>query len=290
MYVYEHTAESRLSVIHTGRGMGDNIQALADGIVDIAIATPAPFADLALRGVGPFEGRAIPELRAIATLPHHDAMVPVARKSLGLTSLSDLRNIDRPLTFAMGVNDPNGLMGFAADAVLEAAGLSEEAIVAAGGTVLRHEQPFAAIADYREGRADIMISEAIMTPDWIAIGEEDDSDFLSLTEVEESYLEKTWGLKSREIEADYFPNVGYPVTALDYGGWIILTTTALPDDVAALLATAIAEDSETFVRGYSHLPVRNSPLHYPIDFRIARKTPIPLHPGAEAVYDAAARA
>lgn len=287
MYVYNHTSDHRLSVIQTGRGMGDNIQALAEREVDVAIATPASFAELAVRGVGPFEGRGNPDLRAIGTLPHNDAMLPAVRKSLGLGSLSDLKDLGRPVNFAMGVNDRDGFMGFAADAMLEAAGLDEAAIVAAGGQVFRHESPFAAIADYREGRADVMISEAIMTPDWIALAEDGDTDFISLTPAEESYLAAKWGLRSREIEPGYFPTIDYPITALDYGGWIILTTSDLPDDVATLLARAIIEDSDTFVRGYSHVPPRNSGLHYPIDFRIARQTPIQLHPAAEAAYDAA---
>jgi hypothetical protein len=49
-WVYEHTASHRLSVIHTGRGMGDNLHALGTGEVDVAFATPASFASLAAEG------------------------------------------------------------------------------------------------------------------------------------------------------------------------------------------------------------------------------------------------
>jgi len=132
-WVYEHTSGNRLSVIHTGRGMGDNLP----------------------EGRGPFAGRPVPGLVAIAALPHRDAMVPVVRSHLGLQTLSDVAGYPGPLRVSLGLDDPDGFIGFGGNAVLEAGGVDLAAIVACGGTVTRHEQPFDAVHDLREGRADL---------------------------------------------------------------------------------------------------------------------------------------
>jgi hypothetical protein len=140
-WVYEHTADQRLSVICTGRGMGDNLHALGTGEVDVAFATPASFARLAAEGRGPFAGRPVSGLVAIAALPHRDAMVPVVRSDLGLRTLADVAAYPGPLRVALGLDDPDGFMGFGGNAVLEAGGVDLAAIVDRGGTVLRPRLP-----------------------------------------------------------------------------------------------------------------------------------------------------
>jgi TRAP-type uncharacterized transport system substrate-binding protein len=286
-WIWERTPRHRPSVIHNGRGMGDSFQALGDGDVDIAIATPAAFARLAQQGLGPFEGRGVPTLRALAVMPHRDAMLPVVKSELGLRSLGDVAQYDGPLRVTLGVNDPDGFMGFAGDAVLRAGGIDLARIVANGGIVLRHEQPFAAIADFHEGRADLLVSEAIMTPAWAALALQNDATFLSLAPAESASLKERWGLGTIDIPSGYFPTVQAPITALDYSGWIITTTSALPDDIARLIASAVVENSAAFDRQYRHLPVDYSPLRYPIDYRLAMDAPIDLHPAAAEVYAAA---
>ena len=286
-YVYDHTADHRRSLIATGRGMGDSFRALAADLVDVAVATPASFASLALNGLGPFRDHAIPELRAIAVLPHRDAMIAVARRDLGFATLADINRSVAPLRISLGSGDPDGFMGLAGDILLQSAGVDLAAIVRNGGTVTRHEEPFPSIHDLREGRADIMISEAIMTPDWVQLATEAEVTFLPLTPEQQAWIADRYGLGAVEIPAGYFPGLDAPLPALDYAGWIIATTTRLPDDVAELLATAVVENAEAFARQYQHLPAERSPLAYPIDYREARMTPIPLHPAAARVYDAA---
>lgn len=286
-WVYDNTTSNRFSVIYTGRGMGDNLVAAANGDVDIAFATPAAFARLAYEGSGPFEGRAMPNLRAIASFPHRDAMIPVVRRDLGIESLAELAAYEGPLRVSLGVNDPNGFMGIGADIVLQVAGVDLDAIVARGGTVTRYEQPFDAIADLREGRADLMVSEAIMTPDWQALATEQDVRFLSFSPEQVEALRADWNLGVIEIPPGYFPGADYPVIALNYSDWICVTNDALDDETAALIARAFVEDTESFSRSYRHLPVDYSPLRYPIDFKVASQTPIPLHPAVAAVYAAA---
>ena len=283
-YVFEHTPDERRSVIYTGRGMGDGLRALGAGVVDVAVITPNSFAPLALYGLGPFAGAPIENLRAIAVLPHRDAMIAVARKDLGFSRLSDAANYGGPLRISLGTNDSDGFMGLGGRMLLDAAGIDLDQIVARGGSVTHHEQPFDSIHDLRLGRADIMISEAIMTPDWVQLATEADVVFLEPTPQEQAEISKTYGVGTVTVPANYFPGVDHSLVALDYAGWLIVTTSELPDDVARLLARAVIEDSETLARQYRHLPSERSPLAYPIDYRVARLTSIPLHPAAEAEY------
>lgn len=288
-WVWEQTAEHRPSVLATGRGMGDNLAALASGEVEVALATPASFARLALEGRGPFQGRGIPGLVAIGALPHRDAMIPVARREFGFSSLSDVAAYEGPLRVSLGSGDQDGFMGFGAEVVLAAAGIDLDKIVARGGRVTRHEQPFDAIADLRHGRADLMISEAIMTPDWQDLGHNADVTFISLNDTEADAIKGRWGLGTITIPGGYLPGQTKPLRALDYSDWIVATTRSLPDETAALLARAFVKHGAEFERGYRHLPVDYSPLRYPIDHRVARHTGIELHPAAAAEYNAADR-
>lgn len=283
-YLYDNTVEHRRSLIYTGRGMGDSFRALAAGEVDVAVATPAPFARLALEGRGPFDGEPIPQLRALAVLPHRDAMIPVARADLGWEFLSDAAEHPGPLRISLGAADRDGFMGFAGDMLLQAAGVDLADVEARGGTVTRHEQPFDSVADLREGRADLMISEAIMTPDWSRLASDADVTFLPLSAAEQQWIADRYQLGTLEVPADYFPGVTEPLVVLDYAGWFIGTTTDLPDEVAALLAQAVVSNSEVLARQYHHLPAERSPLGYPIDVRQASRTPIALHPAAAEVY------
>lgn len=286
-WVYEQTPEHRRSLICTGRGMGDSFRALADGLVDVAIATPGSFARLAQEGRGPFAGRPIPQLRALAVLPHRDAMIAVCRADLGFRTLADAAAHPGPLRLSLGTNDADGFMGFAGDVLLQSAGVDLDVVEAKGGTITRHEQPFDSVDDLREGRADVMISEAIMTPDWQRLATEADVTFLPVTPEQHHWLADRHGLGLVEVPAGHFPGLAEPLPALDYAGWVIATTDALPDADAALIARAVVENSEVLARQYRHLPVERSPLAYPITVREARDTSIPLHPAAAAVYDEA---
>lgn len=285
-WVWDHTPGNRLSVIHTGRGMGDNLRALAAGEVDVALMTPASFAALARAGTGPFEGTPMPHLRAIAQLPHRDAMLVASRTDLvDLAELSDLGQL-AGVRLAMGADDRDGLMGFGARVVLRAAGLTPAGI-AGHGTVRRHELPFGCLADLRDGRADVIITEAIMTPDWLNLGGAHPLRYASLSTEHEKAIADTWGLSCIEIPAGYLPGMREPVRTLDYSDWLIATTTDLPDETAGLLADALVRGSAGLELQYAHLPVERSPLTYPIHLDTATRTDIPLHPGAARVYDRA---
>jgi TRAP-type uncharacterized transport system substrate-binding protein len=266
--------------------MGDNLRALAAGEVDVAVITPGCFAKLAADGLGPFADRPMPELRGIASLPHRDAMLFAGHADLGIENLSDLQARRPALRLSIGANDRDGFMGLGARILLGAAGVTLSHIEAWGGSIRYHEEPFGCLEDLEAGRADVIISEAIMTPNWVRLSNNVPIRFVGVSDQEAGRLRDDWGLGTVTIPAGYLTGMTQDVTTLDYADWLIVTTTALPDEDAALLARSVTENATPLEMEYRHLPVERSPLSYPITAEHAAATSVPLHAGAEAVYNA----
>lgn len=252
--------------------MGDNLRALAAGEVDVAVITPGCFAKLAAEGLGPFAERPMPELRGIASLPHRDAMLFAGHADLGIANLSDLPANKPALRVSIGANDRDGFMGLGARILLGAAGIELGDIEAWGGSIRYHEEPFGCLDDLEAGRADVIIMPLR---------------FVSLNDEETHRLCHEWGLGTVTVRAGYLTGMTEDVKTLDYSDWLVVTTTDLPDEDAALLARAVIEDPMPLEMQYPHLPVERSPLSYPITAEHTAATSVPLHSGAQAVYRAA---
>ena len=65
MQLWDHSVLATRTSIENGRGGHDAILALEARQVDIAVVTPAEFADMAYRGAGLYEGNPRPWLRAL---------------------------------------------------------------------------------------------------------------------------------------------------------------------------------------------------------------------------------
>ncbi len=282
--VANRAARGTRSTIRTGRGMGDNLTAVARGEVDVAVSTPAGFARMARAGQGPFADEPMPGLRAIGSLPHRDAMLVAIPAALGIRTFAELRAQRPALRLALSPNDGESFMGLGAEAVLEASGVPLSDIVAWGGELLLREQPQECVALVVSGEADAIAHEAIMTRWWQEMAEVRELAFLSLEDDAARQLEDELSLSTITVEAGFLPGLDEPVRAADFRGWMVVVREDLRDDVAGLLATIMVETSDFFERQYTHLPVRFSPLDYPITAQRLADTPIPLHPGAEAYY------
>lgn len=286
--VWNRTGGRPSSVIHTGRGMGDNVRALARGEVDVAVATPAQFVQMAREGRGNFTGGAVPQVRAIGSLPHADALLFAVPAALGITSMSQLREARPALRIALSRDDGESFMGLGATAHLRASGIEPEEIVAWGGELVPGEDPRECLAHVEEGRADAVIQEAIMTPWWSGLAESRDLAFLGLAPDAVLALEREYGLSTVELPAGYLRGMDAPVTAIDFAGWLVCVREDLDDDIAELLAAIMLETSDVLERQYTHIPVRDSALAYPITPAKLAQTRVPLHPAAERCYAALA--
>jgi uncharacterized protein len=272
-------------VIHTGRGMADNLFALARGEVDVSIATPAAFARLARAGHGPFEGAPMPELRALGVLPHRDALLIAVPAQLGISSMAELRERQPALRVSLAEDDGESFMGFGARIVLEASGVELADIVSWGGELVYGEDPSECVAHVTDGRADAIVQEAIMTPWWDELARTHDLRFLSLEPDVAAAIARDLDLETMELEPGYLTGMDDPVRALDFSGWQVVVREDLDHEIAELLTALLCETADLFERQYRHLPVRNSPLDYPITPERLAEVAIPLHDAAAAYYE-----
>jgi TRAP-type uncharacterized transport system substrate-binding protein len=279
--VWNRTGGRPSSVIHTGRGMGDNVRALARGEVDVAVATPAQFVQMAREGRGIFADDAVPQVRAIGSLPHADALLFALPASLGIRTFAQLRDARPPLRVAMSADDGESFMGFGTAALLRVSGLTPDDFEPVYG-----EDPSECVAHVEAGRADAIIQEAIMTPWWAEMAEHHDLAYLSLEPDGVAALERDYGLTTVDVPAGFLRGMDAPVSAIDFAGWLVCVREDLDDDIAALLASIMLETSDVLERQYTHIPVRSSPLAYPITPAKLAQTVVPLHRGAEQCYAA----
>jgi TRAP-type uncharacterized transport system substrate-binding protein len=271
-------------VIHTGRGMGDNMIAVGSGEVDVAVATPAAFARMAREGRGIFEGNAIPQLRTVGNLPHYDALLVALSADLGIQTMAELREQKPKLRLALSPDDGQSFMGFGAASVLKCSGIDPQEILEWGGEFVFGEEPRDCIAAFEDGRANAVIQEAMMSTWWNELAERHELSFLSLEPEASRRLEEELGLATLTVEAGYLRGMNDPVKAVDFRGWIVLVRDDMDDSVAELLATALTESSTVLEDQYKHLDTRFSPLSYPITPEKLIDAPIPLHAGAARYY------
>jgi len=269
--------------IWNGRGFVDNVHAVGQREVDVALVTPAAFARAALRGAGVYAGGGHPDLRALGVVPQRDRLVVGISRRWGISSFAQLRSKRPALRLATSFDDGINHVGLAAREVLGRSGVDIERW---GGSYLRDERPFETLAHLAEGRADAVVHEAVMLPAWQEIGA--DLHFLPVEEPVLAELADELGWPDAHLPAGYFP--GAPeLHTLDFSDFLLVCRADLPDDVAYAIAWVLGETRGVLERQYAHIPPERSPVTYPLDPIAIGTTPIPLHPGAARYYDALTR-
>lgn len=280
----ERTGPQSHFLISNGHGGFDAALALADREVDLAITTPAVFARMAVEGRGPFTGRTIPELRALAVIPQRDRLVLAVDAAFEIRSFEDLRRKRPPLRIAASCDDGRNHIGYATQRLMEAAGVGRETLAAWGGGYVERQRPDQAVAIARAGGCDAVFQEAIMTPWW--------RDLLSarpmtLVPVEEPVLASlatAYGWQAAELPAGYFPGLEAPLRTLDYSDFLVMVRADMAEPLAHLLTWCLVETRAAFERQYHHIPSDRSPVTYPLVPANMAQAPIALHPGAERYY------
>ena len=270
--------------IWNGTGALDNVRAVGRGEVDVALATPQGFIPLALDGRGIMRGESYPHLRALGHVPQHDRLVVAIRRDLDITSWDDLREQRPALRIAAGIDNGTNYMGYAAQSLMQAAGIPRDEFERWGGAYLEREEPLECTRLVLDGHADAIIQEAIMTHAWLDLAERIDLVFLPVEADARDRLHAELGWGSATLPQGYLRGIDREMEFMDFSHFLLLTTTDLPDDIAYALAWASIEGFGTLQRMYEHLPPERSPVSYPINPRLAAATPIPLHPGAERYF------
>jgi TRAP transporter TAXI family solute receptor len=270
--------------IWSGRGGLDSVQAVGRGQVDIALAVPTAFVPMTLEGKGIAKGEAFPNLRALGTMPQTDRLVVAVRAEHGIRSFEDLRKKAPRLRIAASQDDGVNTVGYAAQRTMEAAGIPRAMIESWGGAYIERERPDACVALVREGKADAVIHEAIMTPWWQDLANSVPMNFLPLEEKTLAAMQRDYLWPRATLKAGYLKGMNEEFTTLDFSDFLMIARDDLPDDVAYLMAWCMCERREALERQYRHIPPERSAVTYPLDPKKIAKTTIPLHPGAERYY------
>jgi TRAP-type uncharacterized transport system substrate-binding protein len=205
-------------------------------------------------------------LRLIVALNTPTWYVVAVRRSLGITSLTQLKN-RRDIWIYGGANSP----------VLKYYGLTREMLQKNGGG-------FVSGSD-REHRAsaDVWIGDlASLTGTWEnrmwgEITQMNDLTFLQLDEALLDQLVSTGEYERSMLPLAYFRGVDRPIRTVSRTGatYTIYVRDDAPDDFAYTMAKAFYEHRDIFRR-------QLTPFYY--DSELATKSVLPLHPGAAKYY------
>lgn len=277
-------SRSQVAIRSWRDGGVEAMQAVQDGSAQLCIATPAMLLPLALAGEGMFEGRAMPDLRALATIPQNDRLVLAINPSFGIDNFEALRTKKPALRIAASVNDGSNFIGHVSQCLMDAHGISNAELESWGGGYVTRTRPDEALALMQSGEVDAVIQEAIMTPWWSGVINEGKAVPLPAEAEALEKLESEFGFASNTLPAYYWESFGQELPALDFSDFVVLVRSDLPEDVAYLLSWCLVETREKFERQYRHIPLRQSPVSYPLVPSQMAITPIPLHDGAKRYY------
>lgn len=274
---------SRVAILSIRDGGIDALNVVQDGEAHMAIATPTGLLRQAITGQGMFSLRALPNLRALATLPQNDRMLMAIAPGLGLRTFEELRAKKPPLRIATTPDDGASFIGYVAARLLEAHGVDRATLESWGGSFIFDDRPDQCLARFSSGEADAVVQEAIMTPWWGDVIDRLGAVVLPAEPHGLARLQES-GIDSKPLPADYWSSIATDVPAVDFSDFVFFVRDDLPEDVAHLLTWCLVETRDTIERQYSHIPARHSGLTYPLMPREMAKTPFPLHPGAARYY------
>jgi TRAP-type uncharacterized transport system substrate-binding protein len=280
---------SRVAIWNMRGGGIEGLQQVFDGEAQLCIATPAALIPAALTGEGLFASIGpMPSLRTIGVLPQRDRMMLAVHPKFGINSFADLHRLKPALRIATSIDDGTNFIGYVAMRLLEAHGISKDVLESWGGSFVLTTRPEQAIENMRTGNADAVLQEAIMTPWWRELMEEQQLVPIPVEADAIARLANQHGFHPASIRAGFWSSGASAnkeeILALNFSDFLVIVRDDLPDDIAHLLTWCMVEKRAIIEGQYKHLDPERSPLTYPLDpFAMARPS-IPLHPAAEKYY------
>lgn len=270
--------------IHAGRGGADAVAALAEGKVDIALATPTAAARLLHDGTGPRASVPAPWLRALGVIGQDDKLVLAVDASLPVFEVSDLANVASELVIGTSADDGVNAIGLAAHHALRLGGADPEQLVRDGARFVYDERPFPVVGAFATGTVNVVIQEAIMMPVWQRIAEKRPVRYLEWgDDVLNGFADFGW--PSAVVKKGYLPGLEKDLLTLDFADFVLLCREDLDPEVAYLATWCMLKTRRALEGQYQHIPQDRTPLSYPLDPSKMRQTPVPLHDSARQAYD-----
>jgi hypothetical protein len=275
---------SRYAIWSTNYVAAETVRAVADGRYDLGFSTPANHVRNAIDKVGLFEGQDYSGLQAIGTFPQTDSLILAIDASLGIKSFDDIRKKKPALRIVTQPDDGDSFIGYAARQVLLEAGLTRELIEAWGGGFVDRDPPDQCAEAVRDGSANCIFYEAVMTPYWRNLARDIPLNFIPFEPEVLGRLADKYQWTTNILPAGALHGLDFDLEAPNWSDWLCMVRPGFPDDIAYALAWVACNTQEIIERQYRHIPVQNSPLTYPILPEKVAKSPIPLHPGAARYY------
>jgi TRAP-type uncharacterized transport system substrate-binding protein len=275
---------SRYAIWNTPYCAAETVRLIGDGQYDMAFSTPAQMLRNATAGTGLFEGGAYPDLMSIGTFPQKDSLILAIDASLGIKTFDDIRTRKPALHIATQPDDGVSYLGHAVHALLKEAGITREDILAWGGSFVELDPPDQCAQAVRDGVANTLFYEAVMTPYWRFLAKDKPLSFIPFEPEVLRGLNAEYGWTTNVLPKGALTGLDFDYEALDWSDWISIVRPDFPEDVAYVLAWLATNTQEVIERQYRHLAPEISPLTYPIVPKKVATTAIPLHPGAERYY------
>lgn len=276
---------SRVAIWNLRSGGLEEIESLYNGEVQLCIGTPAKLLSSALNGTGIFTRTGpLESLRALAVLPQRDRMMLAVHPKYNIHSFEDLRRVKPPLRIATSVDDGTNFIGYVARRMMEAHGIDRTTLESWGGSYVLTTRPEQAIANARNGLADAILQEAIMTPWWAELIKDQKLVPIPVEKTALLKLASEPGFEPASIRAGFWNVHDQEIPTIDFSDFLILVRDDLPDDIAYLLTWCLVETRNKLEVQYTHIPQERSPLTYPLDPVEMAKTSIPLHQAARRFY------
>lgn len=270
--------------IKLGNGVVDNIHRVGRREADVGIITPTANLNLAREGRGPFP-TAYPDLVVLGRLQHDDRLTCAAASHVKIRSLHDIAEQRLPVRIAADLDDDGASVAFACHEILKFYGLTEERLRSWGGDLVRLDRgPAQGVEKIIAGHADILIHEAVMLKPWFELIHELDGRFISFEKPLLDHLSSEYGYGSAKLPAT-FGYTGGDVDCVDWADWLIIARRDMDSEIAYRTAQVMAEKKAVIENQYRWMPLKHSPMIYPIDVKAMFETPgVEYHEGALRYY------
>lgn len=263
----------------------DPVMLVQNGVADLCLTTPIMLTNSQVAGEGLFAGRAAPNIRGLAVIPQNDSLVLAVAPELEIRTFEELRAKCPALRIA--TSPINSAIGYVGRLLLEAHGIDEQTLTSWGGSFVEDEHPFDSLDRAVTGKADAVLTEAIMTPGWVRFIEERKAVPLPVEDAALAQLVREHGFRENQIPAGFWNTLTEPLKTLDFSDFLIVVRDDMPEEVAHLLAWCAVESRTEFERQFLSMPVNRSPVTYPLDPKKMAQTAIAMHPGAQRYYQEA---
>ncbi len=270
------------TIEYTGSSYANLVRRLGEDRADVIVTTPAALATMASKGTGMFD-TPYPHIRGLFKIPQVDPVTLAVAKSLGVSSLDEVKARRLPLRLATGFLNGDDGVGFLALEVLKAHGISKQELESWGGAVLGDEPSGNAMKLVETGQANAILHEGMVlfSDQFRALNEKVPMRVLTVPDKVMAHVAPLgFPAFPRLIRPGEAPGVEADVRTIDFSHWIVLVNSNVSDELAYLLAKAGAERHDYFEAQY--VGQKDAPKMDPQT--MWADLGVPLHPGAERYF------